>query len=313
MSVRRLLFPVSLLSFVTSVAVSSPVMASDSHLAYGPKVALSETTVSEEAPLGQRLETCVPDSDFGGYLSGLAKDTKTTVYPEYAFTDVHERYYAIQDTVLKATPYGDGEDVSSLSKYEGLVVTGINDQEYARAVFDGKTVYVKLSHLTDDARVITSMKRKEEEERIAAKRAKAQAEAQAAALAQQYVNAEPVTYSDPNAVASTWQPMTVSGDWDGGVLTASAGVNYGPSGKETYYNLDMSGVVDNMRNMGNNDAYWVREDGAKMLGDYVMVAANLDVHPRGSLVETSMGVGIVADTGGFAAGNPNQVDIATAW
>ncbi len=28
----------------------------------------------------------------------------------------------------------------------------------------------------------------------------------------------------------------------------------------------MSGVVDIMRGMGNNDNYWVREDGAKMLG-----------------------------------------------
>lgn len=43
-------------------------------------------------------------------------------------------------------------------------------------------------------------------------------------------------------------------------LTALGGVYYGPSGKETYYNLNMSGVVDIMRGMGNNDAYLIRED-----------------------------------------------------
>ncbi|MBQ8305257.1 MAG: SH3 domain-containing protein [Blautia sp.] len=101
--------------------------------------------------------------------------------------------------------------------------------------------------------------------------------------------------------------------WDGPVLTPSAGVVYGPTGKETYYNLDMSGVVGIMRSMGNNDEYWVREDGVKMLGDYVMCAANLSVHPRGSLVESSLGTCIVCDTGGFAAANPNQLDIAVTW
>ena len=50
-----------------------------------------------------------------------------------------------------------------------------------------------------------------------------------------------------------------------------------------------------------------------MLGDYVMVAANFGLRPRGSLVPTSMGMGIVCDTGGFAAANPTQLDIATAW
>lgn len=104
--------------------------------------------------------------------------------------------------------------------------------------------------------------------------------------------------------------------WDGPVLTASKGVNYGPSGKETYYNLPMGGVVRIMRNMGfdaENYPYWVRNDGVKMLGDYVLCACNLSVHPRGSLVETSLGKGICADTGGFAKHNPTQIDIATSW
>ena len=102
-------------------------------------------------------------------------------------------------------------------------------------------------------------------------------------------------------------------EWDGPVLTRQAGVVMGPSGKETYYNLDMSGVVQIMRDMGNTDEYWVREDGCKMLGDYIMCAANLSVHPRGSLVPCSLGMCIVCDTGGFAAANPNQLDIAVNW
>lgn len=110
-------------------------------------------------------------------------------------------------------------------------------------------------------------------------------------------------------------PQTTIGNpnWDGSPLTPSRGAIMGPSGKETYYNLDMSGVVSIMRGMGNNDPYWVREDGVKMLGNYVMVAANLSIRPRGSLVETSLGTGIVCDTGGFASGNPTQLDIAVSW
>lgn len=96
-------------------------------------------------------------------------------------------------------------------------------------------------------------------------------------------------------------------------LTKQAGVNYYGEQKETYYNLNMSRVVSNAQGNGLEGDYWVREDGAKMFGDYVIVAANQDVHPYGSTVETSMGTGIVLDTGGFASGNPTQVDIATDW
>ncbi|MBQ3441180.1 hypothetical protein IJG27_02595 [Candidatus Saccharibacteria bacterium] len=99
----------------------------------------------------------------------------------------------------------------------------------------------------------------------------------------------------------------------GPVLNARNGRIQGPSGEETYYNLNMNRVVSNMHNMGFEGEYWVRDDGVKMFGDYVMVAANLDVHPRGSLVETSLGTGIVCDTGRFAKTNHHQLDIATSW
>lgn len=97
------------------------------------------------------------------------------------------------------------------------------------------------------------------------------------------------------------------------VLNSYKGTVQGPSGKETYYNLNMNRIVQNMKNMGVQGEYWVREDGAKMLGNYILVAANLNLHPRGSLVQTSMGIGLVADTGDFAKSNPTQIDIATTW
>lgn len=101
-------------------------------------------------------------------------------------------------------------------------------------------------------------------------------------------------------------------------LTASKGVNIytvNVNGrvverKETYYDLPMSGV---MRACGGG-TYSVRADGAKVDQDgYVLVAANLGRYPRCSIVETSLGAGKVYDTGGFAASNPEQFDLATDW
>jgi hypothetical protein len=104
--------------------------------------------------------------------------------------------------------------------------------------------------------------------------------------------------------------------WTGPKLTASMGVNYGPSGKETYYNLPMGGCIQIMRSLGYSEEeypYWVRKDGAKMLGDYVMCAANLDLRPKGTIVESSLGKAIVVDTGGFAYYDSTQLDLACAW
>ena len=50
-----------------------------------------------------------------------------------------------------------------------------------------------------------------------------------------------------------------------------------------------------------------------MFGEYVMCAANLDVRPKGSIIDTTLGKGIVCDTGGFAKANQTQIDIAVDW
>lgn len=99
-------------------------------------------------------------------------------------------------------------------------------------------------------------------------------------------------------------------------LTRSSGIAYGPSGKETYYNLPMNGVIKIMRNLGYTEQeypYTIREDGVKCLGPYIMVAANLEKHPRGSLVETTLGTGIVCDTGEVMIENPDIIDVAVNW
>ena len=105
-------------------------------------------------------------------------------------------------------------------------------------------------------------------------------------------------------------------EWNGEKLTAWKGVVEGPSGLETYYNLPMDGVVQIMRELDYNDEeyhYWEREDGCKMLGDYIIVAANLNIRPRGTILPTSLGKAIVCDTGTFADYNETQIDIAVNW
>lgn len=131
---------------------------------------------------------------------------------------------------------------------------------------------------------------------------------------------KPTTVVTTTKVVTTTTQTTVQtttqNSWEGPVLTKKKGVVNGPSGKETYYNLNMAGVVKIMRNAGFTEEeypYWVREDGVKMLGNFVMVAANLEIRPRGTIIKSSLGDAIVCDTGGFAASNPTQLDVAVTW
>ena len=99
----------------------------------------------------------------------------------------------------------------------------------------------------------------------------------------------------------------------GGHLTRSNGVYYFGNQRETYYNLDMSWVVKYAHQNGIQGEYWVREDGCKMLGNYIILACNRSVHPYGSIVLTSLGYGRSLDTGSFAYTYPYGVDIAVNW
>lgn len=99
-------------------------------------------------------------------------------------------------------------------------------------------------------------------------------------------------------------------------LTKTSGVFMGPSGKETWYNLPMGNVVKTMRSLGYTESaypYSIRDDGVKTLGDYVMVATDLNEYNKGDLIETSLGTGIICDTGDFTEVGDVKVDIATNW
>lgn len=107
--------------------------------------------------------------------------------------------------------------------------------------------------------------------------------------------------------------QTKSKTWKGAVLNKVKGIVKGPNGKETYYNLNMSKIVAVLHKAGYEGDYWVRKDGVKMFGDYIMVAANYSRYHYGTIVETSLGTGIVCDTGDFAKSSRVSLDIATAW
>ena len=97
------------------------------------------------------------------------------------------------------------------------------------------------------------------------------------------------------------------------VLDANLGRVQGPQEIETYYNLPMDKVVQIMRDKGYTEAdypYYVREDGIKMLGDFIIVAADLNKYPKGTVVQTSLGQGIVCDT--YTA-SEDLFDIAVNW
>lgn len=109
--------------------------------------------------------------------------------------------------------------------------------------------------------------------------------------------------------------ITPANDYDDRI-TKERGGYMGPSGRETYYNLNMSLCVAYMRDLGYDEIeypYWIRDDGAKMLGNYVMCAANWSIRPKGTIIPTSLGDAIVVDTGDFVLEYPNGVDLAVDW
>ena len=100
----------------------------------------------------------------------------------------------------------------------------------------------------------------------------------------------------------------------GKTIDPVCGVFQGPWLKETYYNLNMSYCIEIMKWLGIGEAYgcWVRSDGVKMYGNYIMCAADTNVFPKGSIVETSLGTAMVVDHCEAAEGCP-EFDIAVTW
>ena len=204
----------------------------------------------------------------------------------------------------------------SVPKYSEIHLTGIGNRRFVRIVHDRKFCYLDSNKVTTSQETVDSVRAKE-------KAGLAQKELLTASIHSAKeselkdrasdVRARTDEILEKIARREMLRTQTRNPNWSGPVLSRGRGSVMGPSGKETYYNLNMNGVVSIMRRMGNTDEYWVRDDGCKMLGDYIMCAANLRVHPRGSLVESSLGTCIVCDTGGFASRNSNQLDIAVTW
>lgn len=138
----------------------------------------------------------------------------------------------------------------------------------------------------------------------------------------------------------SYDPLAITNpSYNGVMLTPSMGRNdNGPQGCETWYDLDMSYVVERMDTVyGIPIETWVDPNtGVKMckkVGEdtaYVMVAADAesvwgekDYNPEstyhmGDIVLTSWGPGMVVDYCGLAVdkreqGRENHFDIATAW
>lgn len=124
--------------------------------------------------------------------------------------------------------------------------------------------------------------------------ARQEAERQAAA-------AKASTSNNTQSQATT--PVANYSSSGGGRLTPSGGVFHGPSGKETYYSQRV--LPGNGLNIPGRH---VAADGTvRDANGYIVIAS--DVLPKGSITQTSLGVGKVYDTGVGHAG----VDIYTDW
>ena len=95
----------------------------------------------------------------------------------------------------------------------------------------------------------------------------------------------------------------------------------GPNGTEDYYNVPMEETIRVARAKGyseENYPYWIREDGCKMFGKFIICATDYDVHSYGSIINTSLGKAIVIDTNYTVDKDDSwhycsDIDIATEW
>jgi hypothetical protein len=240
----------------------------------------------ETAAKGSTVEVIGTDGSLCKVLTtsgntGYVSVSKLTDNQKYIFTDADTTMYAAADIELKKLPDDSSTTVSTLQTDDEVHIVGTNDSQYDQVEMDGAVYYVNKDQLSDT---------------------KTQ-------------TAAPAVVTTVTAAAADTDTASASSAslWTGQKLTRSAGTVVGPSGKETYYNLNMSGVVSIMKASGYDYEYWERADGVKMYGDYIMVAANLSTRPRGTIIETSLGTAMVCDTGSFVYGNPNQIDVAADW
>ena len=95
------------------------------------------------------------------------------------------------------------------------------------------------------------------------------------------------------------------------ILTAKLGRVSFNDHTETYYNLRMDKVVERAKSFGFEGDYWVRKDGCKMYGPFIIAAADWNLHPYGTVTETSRGYAMILDTGTFE--DRSTIDLAVTW
>ena len=229
----------------------------------------------------------------------------------FSFTKEDTTVYLLMAAAVKDAPSEEGNEIGSLDKYSRIRLTGSNELRFWEVEYQGDVAYIDSSLITRDYAEIEALMEDDERKAQTEADSKAEQEVQIAEETEETRGEWETALKESRRAALASQ--TRNPNWGGPVLSRSQGSVYGPSGKETYYNLNMSGCVSNMNRRGYYAEVWVRNDGCKMFGDYIMCAAHLGNHPYGSLVECSLGTCIVVDTGGFAAGNPDQLDIAVTW
>ena len=214
--------------------------------------------------------------------------------PEYSTTRTPEAFdaedYYFQTTKLMLTPTEPVTTMKLVSNQE-IVVEKTTAIVFATEPIEETKVEETTENVEEDKVDVTEAKPKQEEQK------------------QKPLKEGSIVHPGLNESAIVLEEYT----WDGEILNSYNGAVKGPNGKETYYNLNMSGVIDIMENLGYNYEYSIREDGVKMYGPFIMVAADLSLRPRGSIIKTSLGWAMVCDTGDFVNWNPTQLDIATAW
>lgn len=235
-------------------------------------------TVAKAGSLGESVATNIT-------AYNISQDNCEAYHENYLSAERWASDYAAKVTELQ----GIVSELDSLGEY----VDGDYSVDYNALTYISD-VQVKIDELTN-MRDVANQKKKEAEQRAAEERAKRQREREATTSA---------SYSSSRS-GSSYSGGGSSYGGSSGKLTRQGGVNYYNGQKETYYNLNMSGVISNAQSMGIQGNYWVRNDGVKMYGDYVIVAAQA---PKNTIIETSLGTGLVLD---YCPAN--TIDIAVSW
>ena len=98
--------------------------------------------------------------------------------------------------------------------------------------------------------------------------------------------------------------------WEGEKLSVDNPEVEGPSGIETFFNEDVSKLVENAKE-GYIGEYWVRSDGVKMFGEYIICKCKYESNeyhptlPVGTVIPTTIGVALVCS-------NETEEDICIA-